>query len=77
MYGNFFPTSEGSGSLDLNTLARESGYYFQELSEVEEILKLRHSRPPTAAEILAEMQVRQAPKMRTNAQRYDYDEAGL
>jgi hypothetical protein len=76
MFTNFFPASEASGALDLNTLARESGYYFQELSEVEEILKLRHSRPPTAAEILAEMQARQAPKMRTT-QRYDYDEAGL
>jgi len=76
MHNNFFPTSEGSGALDLNSLARESGYYFTELSEVEEILKLRQSRPPTAAEILAEMQARQSPKMRTNTQRY-FDETGL
>ena len=77
MHNNFFPSSEASGALDLNSLARESGYYFTELSEVEEILKLRHSRPPTAAEILAEMQSRQAHKMRTGLERGYYDETGL
>lgn len=73
----FFPTSDASGPLDLNTLARESGYYFTELSEVAEILQTRHSRPPTAAEILAETAQRQSPKMRVGLERGYYDETGL